>query len=115
MLTTIANGKYCGGGFKSNPAADLTDGYFDAMVVEKLNRMQFVSLIVDYRKGGHIDIEKVNPTRRYEKLLTYRQCTEMTVKNINRLCIDGEMCYTNEVNISIVPLAINIKMPADKA
>ncbi|MBR6682630.1 MAG: hypothetical protein IKL40_06570 [Clostridia bacterium] len=113
MLTTIANGQFCGGGFRSNPAADLFDGYFDAMVVNKLNRATFVRLIADYRKGGHIDTGNVLPTKKYEKLLTYAQCTEMKVKNITRLCIDGEMYYTNEINVSIVPSAINIKMPVE--
>lgn len=113
MLTTIANGQFCGGGFRSNPAADLFDGYFDAMVVNKLNRLNFIRLIADYRKGGHIDTENVLPTKKYEKLVTYAHCTEMKVKNITRLCVDGEMYYTNEINVSIVPSAINVKMPAE--
>ncbi len=111
LLTTVANGQYCGGGFRSNPAAKLDDGYFDAMVVNNIKKTTFLKLVLDYRNGGHIDVEKLCPNKKYKKLLTYSHCTEMTEKNISRLCVDGEMYYTNEVNISIVPSAINIKMP----
>lgn len=112
LLTALGNGKYCGGGFKFAPTATLDDGLFDALVVRKMSRTTFIKLVGDYRNGKHVDAESVKVEEKYKKLLKYYQCTQMTVKNIERVGVDGEVIETDKAEISIVPQAINIQMPA---
>ena len=112
LLTALGNGKYCGGGFKFAPTATLDDGLFDALVVSKMSRTTFIKLVGDYRNGKHVDAESVKVEEKYKKLLKYYQCTQMTVKNIERVCVDGEVIETDKAEISIAPQAINVQMPA---
>ncbi len=112
LMTALGNGKYCGGGFKFAPTATLCDGYFDAMVVNKMSKPTFLKLVGDYRSGKHVDADTCEVQEKYKKLMSYFQCREMTVRNISRVGIDGEVIYTDKAEISIIPSAINIQMPA---
>jgi diacylglycerol kinase family enzyme len=112
LMTALGNGKYCGGGFKFAPTARLNDGYFDAMVINKMSKLTFLKLVGDYRSGKHVDPDTCRIGDKYKNLLNYFQCREMTVKNISRVGIDGEVVYTDKAEISIVPSAINVQMPA---
>ena len=58
LLTTFANGEFCGGGFRSNPKAALNDGQIDFIEIKNVGRIKFVSLVGDYKKGNHLDKEK---------------------------------------------------------
>ena len=44
-----ANGSYYGGGFKCAPIADITDGLIDLLIVKKVSRIKFLSLIIKLR------------------------------------------------------------------
>ena len=54
LLTTIANGCYCGGGFYSNPHALLTDGKINTVFVNFIGRLRFLMLVGSYKKGTHL-------------------------------------------------------------
>ncbi len=54
LLTTMANGCYCGGGFHSNPHALLTDGKLNVLFVNNISRLKFISIVGTYKKGTHI-------------------------------------------------------------
>lgn len=112
MIASLGNGKYCGGGFKFAPTAVLDDGLFDAMVINKMSKVTFLKLVTDYRLGKHVDENTGEVGEKYKNLLSYHQCRKMTVKNINRLGIDGEVIYSDIAEVSIIPSAINVKMPA---
>jgi diacylglycerol kinase family enzyme len=112
LLTALGNGKYCGGGFNFAPAASLDDGLFDVLVVNKMSKSTFVKLVGDYRSGKHVDLESCKVGPKYKHLLKYYQCREMTVKNISRVGIDGEIFETDKAEISIIPSAINVQMPS---
>ncbi len=112
LMTALGNGKYCGGGFKFAPTAKLNDGYFDAMVINKMSKPTFLKLVGDYRSGKHVDADTCEVADKYKNLLSYYQCREMTVNNISRVGVDGEVIYTDKAEISIIPSAINIQMPA---
>lgn len=55
LLTTFANGRFCGGGFNSNPNSYLNDGKINALFVNNVSRMKFLSLVGKYKKGEHLD------------------------------------------------------------
>ncbi|MBR5322420.1 MAG: hypothetical protein IKU48_02600 [Clostridia bacterium] len=112
LMTCVGNGKYCGGGFKFAPTAVLNDGYFDAMVINNMSKPMFLRLVGDYRSGKHVNETTCEVYDKYKEKLTYFQCTRMTVKNISRYGVDGEVIYGDVADISIVPRAINVKMPA---
>ena len=112
LLTAIGNGRFCGGGFKFAPAAALNDGCFDTMVVNNMSKPTFLKLVGDYRAGKHVDEKTAVVADKYKDLLKYFQCAKMTVKNISRYGIDGEVYYGECAEISIIPKAINVKMPA---
>jgi diacylglycerol kinase family enzyme len=54
LLNTYANGCFCGGGFHSNPTAQLCDGQIDALFVKNISRLRFLSLVGKYKKGTHL-------------------------------------------------------------
>ncbi|MBQ8345827.1 MAG: hypothetical protein IJY42_06165 [Clostridia bacterium] len=54
LLTTVANGNFCGGGFHSNPKASLFDGCLDCIEVKDVTRLQFLKLVGSYKKGTHL-------------------------------------------------------------
>ena len=45
LLTTFANGAFCGGGFNSNPYASLTDGKIDFISINNVGRIKFLTLV----------------------------------------------------------------------
>ncbi len=113
LLTAIANGPFCGGGFKSNPAADISDGLFDVLIAEKVKRSTFAKLVGGYRNGTHVDCEKKEITKRYIGLASYNQCKSMKISKIKKICIDGEIFEYDSADISIIPSAVNVEMPAE--
>ncbi len=112
LMTSIGNGKYCGGGFKFAPAAVLNDGLFDAMVINKMSKPTFLKLVADYRAGKHVNETTCEVGEKYKHLLKYFQCRKMTVRNITRYGVDGEVFYEDSAEISIIESAINVRMPA---
>jgi len=54
LLTTVANGCFCGGGFHSNPLALLTDGKINTLFVDNVKRLRFLSLVPSYKSGTHL-------------------------------------------------------------
>lgn len=55
LLATFANGKYCGGGFYSNPNSRLDDGVINALFVDDISRIRFLSIVGRYKSGTHLD------------------------------------------------------------
>ena len=112
LLTAVGNGRFCGGGFEFAPAAVLSDGCFDALIVNNMKRLTFVKLILDYHNGKHVDRDTCLVRDKYKGLLGYYQCAEMTVEGISQYSIDGELFDGDKAVISIIPGALNVKMPA---
>ena len=108
LLLGIANGQFCGGGYKSASAADLSDGLLDLLVIKNIGRPRFVSLIGDYKKGTHLNPDgTVNP--RFADILSYVKCKSINIKGMRAICTDGEVVECNEVAISPIHSAIRIK------
>lgn len=90
LLCVIGNCSYYGGGFRAAPLASYNDGLLDILLVKKLPRRLFLSLVGDYKKGKHIT-EDGRPIKKFEKYLTYMRCTSITVEGITSVCADGEV------------------------
>ncbi len=108
LLTSLANGSYCGGGVKSNPYASLQDGTIDMSVVRNISRTEFLKLFPKYKKGVHLELPGV------ERIITNRKANEVTVSPFNgtmTVAIDGELGHDAELHIKVVPGAFRFMVP----
>ena len=106
LLTTFANGCFCGGGFHSNPLASTTDGMIDSILVSNISRTRFISLVGDYKKGTHL-CEKFADVIRHAKAKEVK----LLFDNETNVCVDGEILRVKELVLSVLSGAINFLVP----
>ena len=106
LLTTLANGAFCGGGFYSNPLASLTDGQVDVIAVKNVGRIKFLTLVGSYKKGVHIG-------DKFKKIVENFKCrtADMYFDREMPVSIDGELVYTSEIHLSIEQAALKFMLP----
>ncbi len=106
-LTAIGNGKFCGGGFKSAPLANLTDGIFDICIIKKVSRLQFISLVGSYKDGTFLD----KPAA--QKVIDYRRESHfrMEFEDERPICIDGEITHASTMEFTIAPKSFSFVIP----
>ena len=107
LLTSIANGCFCGGGIKSNPYAKTTDGLIDVNIIKNIPRYLFIPCLPKYMKGTLFENDK------YAHIASTLQCKSITVtpNKKMRLCVDGEIFDAEKVEFNIVPSGINLLKP----
>ena len=102
----LANGKYCGGGFKLAPKAEMEDGALDIAVIEDFPKLERLVRLPQARKGSHLRLRKVH----------YRQDEKVTVSSSAKLIahIDGEQYRLpgETFEVSVAPKAIRVITPA---
>ena len=86
LLTTIANGCYCGGGFHSNPHALLTDGKINTLLIDYIGRLRFLMLVSSYKKGTHLVPKNDNIL----SAGTYNSI-DLTFDGVQSISVDGEI------------------------
>ena len=106
-LTAIGNGKFCGGGFKSAPLANLTDGLFDICSIDKVSRLQFISLVGAYKEGTFLDKKSAQKVMKYTQQKHFR----MEFDDVRPICIDGEIVHAQAVDFTLVPRCFNFVLP----
>lgn len=110
LLTSVANGCYCGGGVKGAPECKLDDGLMDVTVIDNVSRSFFISMFPSYKKGTHLGKKKIieGGMLRYtkEKTLTITANNESM-----RLCTDGEITTQKKVEFCIVKNAVRFIVP----
>lgn len=107
LLTAIANGGFCGGGFKAAPGASLTDGFLDLNIIKKMGRAGFLSLVGKYKKGTHLE------SPQGKKVVLSFRCKEAEIhlpEAIN-ICIDGEIRQEKELTLRVKPGALYFSAP----
>ena len=106
LLITIANGRFCGGGFMSNPVASLDDGLFDVNIIEKVSRFTFLALVGSYKAGTHL--------KQAGKIVTYRQVSSLYLRFPREIpiCVDGEIEQAQELRVSLCPRVLSFVLPA---
>ncbi len=112
LLTSIANGCFCGGGIKSNPLASLDDGLMNVNVIKDVSRMKLLTLLPRYMKGTHIKMKNIR------KIITNHDCNRAVITPLDgtmRLCIDGEICDAGRTEFEVVSGAFNFVLPTVKA
>ncbi|GHU49731.1 lipid kinase [Clostridia bacterium] len=107
LLTAVANGAYCGGGFKSAPKSEVDDGLLDIIIVRDMSRRTFLSLVGKYHNGTHME------DKRAEDIILYKHCrsAEISSRTFMNMAIDGEVKRIKRARVEILPKAINFCFP----
>ena len=106
LLTTLANGAFCGGGFNSNPKASLTDGNIDCITINNVSRPKFISLVGKYKSGKHL-------SGKFDDIIGHFKCrkADLVFSEETPVSVDGELVYTKELHLSVDEKAIKIRLP----
>lgn len=106
LLTTFANGNFCGGGFHSNPEASLCDGKINALFVNNIRRSRFIGLVGSYKKGTHL-------TEKNKKILHSETASEYSIgfESPTEISVDGEIVVVSDLKLSCVSKAIKFLVP----
>lgn len=108
LLTSIANGCYCGGGIMSNPLASVQDGMININIIKNVSRIKFLKLLPYYMKGTFLNLDNI------EKVIVSEKCKKIKLTPIDgkmRLCVDGEIIDAGETEFEICPSAFNFIVP----
>ena len=100
LLTSIANGRYCGGGIKSNPLASVCDGTMNVNIIKNVSRLQFLRLLPSYMKGTFLHIRNIHA------ILSSTNCRKVVITPLEgkmRLCVDGEIMDAGRTQFEICP------------
>lgn len=110
LFCAIANGRFYGGGFKAAPAADISDGLLDVLVVKNMSRTRFISLIGDYKNGTHLNTETLDGMPKFRDILEFRRAVGLHIKGAHRFAADGEIIDVESgiLDVSVIPNAINV-------
>lgn len=106
LLATFANGKYCGGGFYSNPHSKLDDGIINALFINDMSRIRFLSIVGKYKSGTHLDgtcddIICESNAQHFEIELNCPTCVS----------VDGEIVIYEKLNLTSIHKAVRFLVP----
>ncbi len=111
LLVTCGKGSYYGGGFHSNPKANLTDGKLDSLVVDNMSRTKFITMVGSYKKGTHLS------KPRFEKVLIHKKVDgiDIVFDHGANVSVDGEVIRYDELHVSLIPAGLRFLIPAGSA
>ena len=112
LLTSIANGSFCGGGVKSNPLASVRDGFINVNIIYNISRLKFLTKLPFYMKGTHTKLKGI------EKVIFSTKCKSVTITPSSgkmRICTDGEIENASKTRFEIIHNAFNFVIPDIKA
>ena len=106
LMTIVANARVFGGGFQVAPAADVEDGFLDAVSFENMGFGSRVSALVRLLRGTHLRHPRVSALR--ARRLVYRFAEPPAYET------DGEwnQARSSDVVIEAVPKALQVLAPA---
>ncbi len=107
LLLAVANGAFCGGGFRSAPKSMLGDGKMDVCMVKNISRSRFLSLVKAYHDGTYLDL------RIAKKFIGYRQGEKLSLRfpQVRNICIDGELTEADRLDVHVLPKALRFILP----
>ncbi len=107
LLTSIANGCYCGGGLKTNPIASINDGNININIVKNISMLKFLKLLPRYINGTYLKLKHI------EDIVSSKRCRKVKIvsQKCIRISIDGEITNTQVSEFEIVHNAFNFVVP----
>ena len=112
LLSSLANGKFCGGGMKSPPAARTDDGRMDINIIRDVPRRKFLRLFPSYTKGTYLQRKGI------EQIVTAKTGVRAAVtpkEGAMRLCTDGEITTAGRIEFELVHDAFRFLVPCPAA
>ncbi|MBE7035261.1 MAG: hypothetical protein E7402_03940 [Ruminococcaceae bacterium] len=112
LLTSIANGKYCGGGLKTNPVATVDSGLLNINMVKNLSRRRLLSILPSYCNGSYInrtDLADIVSTKNGACVTVIPHTGRM------RISVDGEIVSASRAEFTIVPRGFAFVVPMASA
>jgi len=101
MLIAVANGRSYGGGMLVCPKANVSDGYFDVMVLHPISKLEFIKVFPRVFKGTHITHPAVEIVR----------SKGVSITSDAVAYADGERIGQLPINAQCVPNALSTWMP----
>lgn len=111
LLTAVANGAWCGGGFHSTPLALLQDGVLDTLLIKNVSRTRFLTLVSLYKSGTFVGHPRARGIIEYVKCHTVQYFFEAP----QSICVDGEVAQVKELCVSCVRNALSLVVPKGAA
>ncbi len=108
LLSSLANGSFCGGGMKSNPLASVTDGVLNLNIIKDITRLQLFPLLPHYMDGTILEVKNV------DRYLINKDCKCLKVTSNTdkvKISIDGEINEVDSVTFNVVHKAFNFVLP----
>lgn len=103
-MICICNGRWYGGGFNPVPDAEPDDGLLEVLIVRDVSLLQAATVIGAYQKGRYKELQTLI---RHERCQSLRiEAAQSAVVNV-----DGELLYTKEADIALLPQAIRFFYP----
>ena len=106
LLTTYANGAFCGGGFRSNPNARINSGEINGMFVKNISRTTFLGLVGSYKAGTHLN-EKTASIIFERNARTF----EVAFDSPTQISVDGEIVTVEGMKLECIPEAMSFLVP----
>ncbi len=109
LLTSIANGSYCGGGLKTNPIAQVNDGFININMVKNISLPRLLKLLPRYINGSYLKIKNIG------EIVSSQKCKRVKITSSEktmRFSIDGEITDTGMTEFEIIPGAFRFVVPA---
>ena len=109
LLTSVANGGFCGGGINSNPNACIDDGIMDVNIINDVPRIKFLKLFPRYSDGSFLNLKGI------DKIVKVVKCKKASIIPLDgkmRLCTDGEISNAESIEFEIINNAFNFLIPA---
>lgn len=108
LLTSIANGRFCGGGIQSNPGASVCDGLLNINIIYNISRLKFLRLLPLYMKGTHPQLRGVE---RYITNVARPSITVTPNTPFALLSLDGEIATHKKLTFTAVHEAVSMVIP----
>lgn len=108
LLSSVANGAYCGGGIKSNPRASVCNGRINVNIIKDVSRLRFLTLLPHYAKGRILHVKNI------DEFLQNANCRRAVITPLDgkmKLCIDGEIIEAGRTEFEIVKDAFRFVLP----
>ncbi len=107
LLIAIANGAFCGGGFKAAPVSRLDDGQMDVVMVSNISRTRFATLAGAYHDGTYLGLPVA------KKLIRYRHGQKLSLRfpRPHHICVDGDIITADRLEVSLLPAALRFILP----
>jgi len=101
VLAALANAQYYGGLFHPCPMADLSDGYLDICIVDRISPLKILAMIPKYIKGTHVG----------EPVATFYKVKSGIIEGVGEKLLvncDGESFIREKIELEIYPGSLTV-------